>query len=168
MVGLGAAQLGGQGTVGVGAEHEIDLPLGEPGGFEEGGPAVVLAGLGDGLVLRHQLSDGPPALLLGGDGLVRGQLGADVLEHPVQDGPGGGVGVVGGVRGDMRVVCGVGGDVGVVPVPAAGHRDVEGLPRGRRRHDRVRGVDRDALGAVPGDRIPEFDLFGDVGGGEHE
>jgi 1,4-dihydroxy-2-naphthoyl-CoA synthase len=36
--------------------------------------------LGDGVVLRGELRDGPPAFVLGGDGFVRGQLSADVLE----------------------------------------------------------------------------------------
>ncbi len=67
----------------------------------------------------------------------------------------------------MLGIGGVGGDVGVVPVAAAGHGDVEVLPRRRRRGDHVRGVDGDALGAVRGDRVPELDLLGHIRGREH-
>ena len=122
---------------------------------QESRPAVVLAGLGDGLVLRGELTDRPPPILLDRDRLVRRQLRSDVLEHPVEHAPRGRVGVVGRVRGDMSIVGCVGGDVGMVPVPAPGHRDVEVLPRRRRRYHRVRGIDRDPLGAMPGDRVAE-------------
>lgn len=55
----------------------------------------------------------------------------------------------------MRIVGGAGGDVGKLPKSTAGHGDVEVLLRRRRRRHRMRGIDRDALGAVPGDRVAE-------------
>ena len=49
-----------------------------------GAEPLVLGGLGDGLVLGGKLGDARPLLLLGGDRLVRGLLGALVLEHPAR------------------------------------------------------------------------------------
>ena len=95
---------------------------------------------------------------------VRRQVGAAVLEDAVQHGPRGdvirlgrGVAVVGLVESDVR-------DVGVA---AAGHGDVEVLPRRRRCHDDVRRVDGDALGTVRGHGVPEVEVFGDVLRREH-
>ena len=90
---------------------------------------------------------------------VRRELGAAVLEDAEQHGPRGdvvrlgrGVAVVGLVERDVR-------DVGLA---AAGHRDVEVLPRRRRGDDDVRRVDGDALGTVRGDGVPEVEVFRDV------
>lgn len=66
------------------------------------------------------------------------------------------------------VVGAVEGDVGVVGVPAAGHRDVEGFPGGGGFDEHVRGVGGGALGAVGGDCVAEVDVFGDVGGWEED
>jgi hypothetical protein len=44
----------------------------------------VLGCRGDGLVLDGKLGDRAPLFVFGGDGLVRGQFGTDVLEHPVE------------------------------------------------------------------------------------
>ena len=67
------------------------------------------------------------------------------------------VAVVGLVERDVR-------DVGL---PAAGHRDVEVLPRRRWRDDDVGRVDGDALGAVGGDGVAEVEVLADVLGGQH-
>src|SRR5699024_278005 len=85
VVGFGVAQFGRQRAVGVGGKHVFDLLGGDPGGLQERDPAVVLCGLGDGVVLGRELGDRAPAVLLGGDGLVCGQLGADVLQDAVED-----------------------------------------------------------------------------------
>ena len=53
-------------------------------------------------------------------------------------------------------------EVGLVGVPAAGHRDVERLPGGRGVGQHVRGVHGHALGAVRGGRVAEFDVLADV------
>ena len=58
----------------------------------------------------------------------------------------------------------VDGDIGVVAVGAAGHGDVEVLPRGGGGDDRVRGVGGDALGAVRGDRVAEVQMLGHIVG----
>src|SRR5699024_10118569 len=114
-----------------------------------------------------ELRDRSPAFLFGGDRLVRGEFRADVLEHPIQHGPRGGVGVIGRVRGNVGVVGGVGCDVGVVPVAAAGHRDVEVLLGGRGRGQDVGGVDGDALGAVRRDGVAQLDMLRHIPGGQH-
>ena len=61
-------------------------------------PTVALRGGRDRLVLGGELRDRAPAVLLGGDRLVRGQLGADVLEHATEHGPRGRIARVARVR----------------------------------------------------------------------
>ena len=85
--------------------------------------------------------------------------GAAVLEHAEEHGAGRDVVRLGS---RVAVVGLVERDVGDVRLPAAGHGDVEVLPRRRRRDDDVGGVDGDALGPVRGDGVPEVDVLGDV------
>lgn len=153
VVGLGAAELDGQRPEGVGGDRVVGLVIGEPGGADKGDPAVVLCGCGDGLVLGGELGDRGPGVLLGGDGLVRGQLGADVLEDSEQDAAAGGLGVVAGVR---PVVCSVGlvdRDVGHVRLAAAGEGDVQVLPCHGGVDQDVRDVGRDPLRPVRRDGV---------------
>lgn len=82
---------------------------------------------GDRLVLGRELRDRSPCFLFCGDGLVCGELGAHVLQHPVEDGPRGRIRIIRRVWGGVVVVGAVGGDVDEVCVPAAGHRDVQVL-----------------------------------------
>src|SRR5690606_21828160 len=126
MVGLGPSQLRGERAEGVGVDDGLGLLVGESAGADEPCPAVVLGGLGDGLVFGDELCDRAPCLLLGGDGLVGGKLGPDMLQYAEQNGAGGRVGVVGGVRRGV-VVGAVEHHVSAVGVAAAGHRDVEVL-----------------------------------------
>src|SRR5690606_10311288 len=119
-VGFGLTQLGRQGAVGVGVEHGVDLRAGEAGSGKEAGPAVVLGGLGDRLVFGGELQDAAPTVLLGGDRLVRGQLGADMLEHAVEDSASGDVGIVVRAGVGVLVIVPINGDVGVVAVRATG------------------------------------------------
>jgi hypothetical protein len=114
------------------------------------GVSVVLGGLGDCLVLRGELADARPGVLLGGDRLVCGAFGALVLQDAAEDAacrevPGleaGGVLVVLEVRL-------VGRDIRCVGLPAAGHGYVERLS-GRRGgvDEQVRGVDGRAVALV--------------------
>ena len=92
---------------------------------------------------------------------MRREFGPAVPQNSVEDASRGGVRVVAGVR--LRVVVGaVERHVGMVRVPSSGHRDVEGLS-GRSRFDQdVRSVGRDALCAVGGDRVTEFDMLGHI------
>lgn len=115
----------------------------------------MLGGLGDGFVLGGELADVAPPFLFGGDCLVRGQFGADVPDHTVEHRPGSGVRVIAGVRHAVAVIGPVEHDVGIVAVRAAGHGDVEVLPRRGRGGDDVRGFGRHALGSVGGDRVAE-------------
>ena len=65
------------------------------------------------------------------------------------------------------VVAGGGGaDPGVVGVAAAGQADVERFSGAAGGDDEVGFVDGEALGAVDGDGVAEFDVFGDVVGGQ--
>ena len=168
VVGFGMPKLGRQGRVGVRVEHGIDLRTRESGGGKEGAPAVVLGGLGDGFVLGGELADVAPPFLLGGDRLVRGQFGADVLDHAVEHRPGGGVRVVAGVRHPVAVVGPIEDNVGIVPGRAAGHGDVEVLPRRGRGRDDVRRVGRHSLGSMGGDGVAEVEVFGHVVGGQDD
>ena len=167
MVGLRAAQLRGERTERLGLDRGVRLVGCQARGLDQGGPAVSLGGGSNRLVLRGELGDRPPLLLFGSDGLVRGQLGTDVLEHPEQHGPAGGVGVVARMR--FGVLVGpVEDHVGAVGVLAAGHRDVKVLPRRGRLHQHVRGIDGDALCPVGGDRVTKINMVGHVGGGEDD
>ena len=82
------------------------------------------------------------------------QLGTGVLQHPVEDATGGGVGVVAGVRLCM-VVGAVEDHVGMVRLSAAGHGDVEVLPRACWFDQDVSGVGGDALGSMGGHCVAE-------------
>ena len=125
----------------------LGLSVGESGVADEGGPAVVVGGCGD--------------------GLVGGEFGSGVLQYSVEHAACGRVRVVAGVW--LGVVVGaVEGHVGVAGVPAAGHRDVEGFPGGGGFDEHMCGVGGGALGAVGGDRVPEVDVFGNVGGWEED
>ena len=165
VVRFGAAEFGGEWAERVGLDHALCLVAGQSRTPDEGGPAIVLGCRGDGLVLGGELGDRAPLVLLGDDGLVGGQFRSDVLQNAVQDAACGRVGVVAGVR--LVVVVGAVEDhVGMVGVAAAGHGDVEVLP-GRGRFDQdMRGVGRDALGPVGGDRVAEIDVLGHVLGGQ--
>ena len=72
-------ELSGKGAECVGVDRVFCFVRGEAGLADEGGEAVVLGGLRDGLVLRRELRDRPPRFLFGGDGLVGG-LAADTAE----------------------------------------------------------------------------------------
>lgn len=89
VVGLGAAQFGGQSPERVGLDRGVGLLLGETRVADKGDPAFVLGCGGDGLVLGGEMGDRTPLLLFGGgdDGLVCGQLRPDVLEHTEQRRP---------------------------------------------------------------------------------
>ena len=58
--------------------------------------------------------------------------------------------------------------VGAVRVLAAGHRDIEVLPRARRLDQDVRGVDGDALRPVCGDGVAQIDVISHIAGGEDD
>ena len=139
---------------------EDGLRCGWPRPLRAWGPhSAALSVGGDRLEFGGEAVDAAVELVLGLDRLGGREVGAAVLEDAVQHGPRGdvirlrrGVAVVGLVEGDVR-------DVGVA---AAGHRDVEVLPRRRRRHDDVRRVDGDALGTMRGDGVPEVEVLGDV------
>ena len=61
----------------------------------------------------------------------------------------------------MGVVVGpVQDHVRLVGLLAAGHRDVEVLPRGSRLDQHMGGIDGQALGAVGGDGVAEVDVLG--------
>jgi len=62
---------------------------------------------------------------------------------------------------------GVGGDVGVVAVPAAGHRDVQMLPVHPRADQHDPEVGGRALGGVDRGRPAVLGVLGQVGGGQH-
>ena len=126
-------------------------------------PAVVLGSGDDGFVFGGELSDRTPLFLFDGDGLVRGQLRTHMLKHPKQHRP---AGDVGGVA-RMRLCSFVGpveDHVGAVSVLAAGHRDIEVLPRARRLDQDVRRVDGDALRPVCGAGVAEVDVLSHVVG----
>lgn len=126
-------------------------------------PAVVLGSGDDGFVFGGELSDRTPLFLFDGDGLVRGQLRTHMLKHPKQHRP---AGDVGGVA-RMRLCSFVGpveDHVGAVSVLAAGHRDIEVLPRARRLDQDVRRVDGDALRPVRGAGVAEVDVLSHVVG----
>jgi hypothetical protein len=133
------------------------------------GEPLVLGGLGDGLVLGGELGDARPLLLLGLDRLVRGLLRALVLEHAVEDRPGGDlILVAGGVLVFLKVGL-VGRDIRDVRQAASDHGDVERLPRHRAGvDDQVGGVDGRALRAVGGDRVAQLDALGHVSGGQDD
>ncbi len=100
----------------LGLDGALGLVGGEPGGTDEGGPAVVLSGGGDGLVLGGELSDRAPLLLLGDGRLVRRELSTTVLQNSVEHASRGGMWVVTGVW--LRVVVGaVERHIGMVRVP---------------------------------------------------
>ena len=148
-------ELSGKGAECVGVDRGFCFVRGEAGLTDEGGESVVLGGLRDCLVLRRELRHRTPCLLLGGDGLVRGEFRADVLPYPVEHAPRGRIRIVRGVRCCVAVVGSVGGDVDEVGVPSAGHRNVEVLARRGRIGEHVRGVGRDALSAVGCDGLAE-------------
>lgn len=113
MVRFSASEFSRERAERLGLDGTLGLFVGEPGAADEGGPAAVLGGCGDGLVLGGELGDRAPLLLLGDDGLVRGEFGAAVLQNAVEDASCGGMRVVAGVR--LRVVVGAFKcDVGVV------------------------------------------------------
>ena len=168
VVGLGAAELGGQRPERWGCDRVLGLLLGETGRADEERPPVALRGCRQRLVLGRELADVQPSVLFGGDGLVGGELGTDVLEHPEQHRPGGGLDVVARMRAVVGVVGLVGHDVGAVRLPAAGERDIQVFPGHARVHEHMRGVHRDALGPVGGDGVAEVKMLGGVVGGEHD
>ena len=63
MVGLGAAQLGGERAERFGLDRGVGLLGGESGVPDEGGPAVALGGGSNRLVLGGELGDRAPTLL---------------------------------------------------------------------------------------------------------
>lgn len=134
MVRLGATQLGGQRPERLRGQHLLDLSIGQSALLDRLDPAVALRDRTDGLVLRGELGDGRPALLLRLDHLVGRQLSAEVLEHALQNGVG--VDLVRFGRG-VALVGLVEGDVGDVGVSASGHGDVEVLAGGRAGHHDV-------------------------------
>ena len=74
-----ASQLRGEGAEGIRLNRRISLSPRQPARADHDGPPVVLRGGREGLVLRGELRHRAPGVLLGRDGLVRGQFGADVL-----------------------------------------------------------------------------------------
>lgn len=55
-----------------------------------------------------------------------------------------------------------------VPLAPAGQRNVETLARHRRIDQHVRGIGRDALGAVRGDGVAELQMLGHIRCGQHD
>lgn len=163
VVGFGPAQFRNQRTEGIGFNHGLRLVGGQAAALDEAHPAVVLGSGDDGFVFGGELSDRTQLLLLDGDGLVRGQLRTHMLKHPKQHRPAGGVG--GAAR--MRLGSFVGpveDHVGAVSVLAAGHRDIEVIPRARRLDQDVRRVDDDALRPVCCACVAEVDVLSQVVG----
>ncbi len=128
----------------------------------------MLRGGGEGFVLGCELGDGSPLFVFGGDGFVGGEFGTGVLQHAEQHASRGCARIVARVRALVGVVRLVDGDVGLVGLASAGEGDVEVLPCHGRIHQDVRAVDGDALGAVGGDGVAEFEVLGCVGGWEHD
>lgn len=87
----------------------------------------------------------PPGFLFSGDRLVQGELGASMLQAPVEHAPRSPVRIIRRVRGGVVVVGAVGGDVDEVRVPPAGHRDMQVFPCRRRISGHMRGAGGDAL-----------------------
>ena len=86
----------------------------------------MLGGLCDRPVLRGELGDRAPLVLLGGNGPMGGKFRSGVLQDAIEDTSASSVGVVARVR--LGVVVGAVEDhVGVVGVASAGHGDVEVL-----------------------------------------
>lgn len=83
LVGLGAAELGGESSECRRGDRVVCFVIGEAGGSDGEFPAVVLGGGGQ--CLGGELAGARPGVLLGGDRLVGAEFGADVLEHSEQD-----------------------------------------------------------------------------------
>ena len=115
----------------------------------------MLGGLRDRLVLRRELRDRPPLLLLRSDSFEGGEFSADVLHDSVEYGPGGGIGVIAWVGLAVSIVGSVDRDVSVIGISPAGHRDIEIFPRCCRGYDGVCGVGRDSLCPVCRDGVAE-------------
>ena len=79
VVGFGSAEFGCERAECVGLDGAVGLVGGEPGGAEEGGPAVVLGGCGDGFVFGGELRGRGSLVVSGGDGLVGGEFGSGAL-----------------------------------------------------------------------------------------
>lgn len=79
VVGFGSAEFGGERAERFGFDGAVGLVSGEAGGAEEGGPAVVLGGCGDGFVFGGELRDRAPLVVFGGDDLVGGKFDSGVL-----------------------------------------------------------------------------------------
>ena len=134
----------------------------QTGAAEQVGEAVLLSLGCDRLEFGGKAVDSAVQLVLRLHRLERRQARAAVLEYPEEHRSSGDVvrlwrrvAVVGLVESDVR-------DVGLA---APAHRDVEVLPSRRRGDDDMRRVDRDALGAVRGDGVPEVEMLVDVSRG---
>src|SRR5699024_4983820 len=97
----------------------------EASGLQEGHPAFLPRDLRDGVVLRGELLERAPEVLLHGDRVVRGELRTGMLQDPVEDAPGGVLQILAVLM--LLEVMLIGGDVNAVGLLAAGHRDVEGF-----------------------------------------
>ncbi|TFB95493.1 hypothetical protein E3O10_00105 [Cryobacterium luteum] len=95
-----------------------------------------------------------------------GQLGADVLQNATEDAARRRVRHVTRPRPDVGNVGAVDGDVGGVRFPSPRHRNVQVLARHARRHDDVRGIGREALRPVRGDRVAQVDVLSEVRRGQ--
>ena len=132
---------------------------------EEVGGGGVVGVCGDGVGFGGEGGDAGGAVLVGADRVVRGRFGGGVGRDRGQDLAGG---VLIELADQIVPVSGPGagglveGEVGVVGVPAAGHRDVERLPGGSTVGQHVGGVHGEALGAVRGDRVAELDVFSHI------
>src|SRR5699024_11169337 len=88
-VGFEPAQLRGEDPEGVCLDELVDRLRREASGLQEGHPAFLPRDLRDGVVLRGELLERAPEVLLHGDRVVRGELRTGMLQDPVEDAPGG-------------------------------------------------------------------------------
>lgn len=79
VVGFGSAEFGGERAERFGSDGAVGFVCGEARSTDEGGPAVVLGGCGDGFVFGGELRDRAPLVVFGSDGLVGGEFSSGVL-----------------------------------------------------------------------------------------
>jgi hypothetical protein len=85
VVGFCSAEFGGESSENVRGDHVFCVVVAETRCADQGGPAIVLGGCGDGLVFGGELCDRSPGLLFSGDGLMGGEFRTDVLQDPEQE-----------------------------------------------------------------------------------